>query len=206
MFVREVARLPLGIDAARTRLANLIGGGTLIAAAQQTYTDGITGKLRVGPLGSAPVLSRLVEVSFRDLVSRGDQTVLTLRWKAAGAGGGLFPVLDADITLTPAGAGTTRSEPRRSEASGSDVNGSEAVLAPDAVAPTVAAPTVAAPEWTELRLDGVYRPPFGAAGAGLDRAILHRVATATIRAFVTQLADAIASPAAAVAAGYRDQA
>ncbi len=161
MFVREVVQLPVGMDAARTRLANLIRGGTLMAAAQQAYADGITGRLRVGPLGAAPALSRLVEVSFRDPVSHGDQELLTLRWRAVGPGGALFPVLDADITLTPADDKTS-----------------------------------------ELRLDGVYRPPFGAAGAGLDRAILHRVAAATIRAFVTEVADAIASPAPA--AGRRD--
>ncbi len=171
MFVREVVQLPIGIDVAQARLANLAGGGTLMAAAQQTYTDGITGKLRVGPLGAAPVLSRLVEVSFRDLVSHGDQVLLTFRWKAFGPGGSLFPVLDADITLTPA----------EDEETGL--------------------------ETTELRLDGVYRPPFGAAGASLDRALLRRVSTATIRAFVSQVADAIVSPAPAPAAtaGQRDR-
>jgi hypothetical protein len=30
--------------------------------------------------------------------------VLTLRWEATGFGGGLFPALDADITLSPAGS------------------------------------------------------------------------------------------------------
>ncbi len=168
MFVREVIQLPVGIEAAQARLANLLGGGTLIAAARQTYTDGMTGTLRVGPLGAGPVLSRLVEVSFRDLVSHDDQALLTLRWKAIGPGGGLFPVLDADITLT------------RSD---DEMTGSRA---------------------TQMRLDGVYRPPFGAAGAGLDRAVLHRVATATIRAFVTEVADAIASPPPVLAPGQPD--
>jgi hypothetical protein len=31
---------------------------------------------------------------------------LTLRWQATGVTGRLFPVLEADLTLTPAGAGT----------------------------------------------------------------------------------------------------
>jgi hypothetical protein len=43
-----------------------------------------------------------------------------------------------------------------------------------------------------LRLSGVYRPPFGPAGAALDRILLHRVATATIQAFVDEMADVIA--------------
>ncbi len=162
MFVCEVVKLPVSYEAAHTRLANLIAGGSLIAASQDTYGEGITGKLRVGP---AAVLSRLVEVNFRDLVIRGEVAVLTLRWKAVGPGGTLFPVLDADVTLTPAGADTT-----------------------------------------ELRLDGVYRPPLGAAGAGLDRAILHRVATATMRSFVGRIAEEIASPAAAGASVPCEQA
>ena len=31
---------------------------------------------------------------------------LALRWEATGAGGRLFPVLDADLTLAPDGEGT----------------------------------------------------------------------------------------------------
>ena len=48
-----------------------------------------------------------MEVRFRDLVSHGESAVLSLRWETAGPGGGLFPVLDADITLTPAGESAT---------------------------------------------------------------------------------------------------
>src|SRR5208282_1552677 len=52
---------------------------------------------------------------------------------------------------------------------------------------------------TLLTLVGAYRPPLGTLGARLDRAILHRVATATIRAFLNHVADAIVHPAAAAA-------
>ena len=37
------------------------------------------------------------------MVIHEDSAVWALRWEAAGTTGGLFPVLDADITLTPAG-------------------------------------------------------------------------------------------------------
>ena len=40
-------------------------------------------------------------------------------------------------------------------------------------------------------LTASYRPPLGAAGAGLDRLVLHKVATATIRAFVARVASAL---------------
>jgi hypothetical protein len=44
---------------------------------------------------------------------------------------------------------------------------------------------------TMLTLTGVYRPPLGMVGAMLDRAILNRVATATIRDFIGRLAQDI---------------
>jgi hypothetical protein len=43
-----------------------------------------------------------------------------------------------------------------------------------------------------LTMSGVYRPPLGALGQALDRAILHHVAAATIRGFVAQVAARIA--------------
>ena len=99
-------------------------------------------------------MSRLVEVQFRNLVQHGDTAVLTLRWQVTGPGGRLFPVLDADISISPDGK-----------------------------------------DATVLAMAGAYRPPLGAAGAQLDRAIMHRVATATIRRFVDRIAEAIAHPA-----------
>jgi hypothetical protein len=43
-----------------------------------------------------------------------------------------------------------------------------------------------------LTMSGVYRPPLGVLGQALDRAVLHRVAAATIRDFVAQTAARIA--------------
>jgi hypothetical protein len=39
-----------------------------------------------------------------------------------------------------------------------------------------------------LRIAGSYRPPLGALGTALDAAILHRVARATVRAFLDRIA------------------
>ena len=49
-------------------------------------------------------------------------------------------------------------------------------------------------EKTRLTLNGCYRPPLGRLGSGLDRAVLHRVATATIRALLRGIADTLAEP------------
>ena len=83
---------------------------------------------------------------------------LVLRWEATGVISALFPVLDADISLTPAGQQGT-------------------LLAPA----------------------GSYRAPLGGLGAGLDKAILNRVATATIRALLRNVADILASPGSTAA-------
>src|SRR6266851_5350308 len=93
---------------------------------------------------------RLVRVQVRELRSTDRSAGLALRWEATGAGGGLFPVLDADIKLAPAGQ-----------------------------------------QGTLLTMAGAYRPPFGPLGGALDRAVLHRVAAATVRSFVARVAAQI---------------
>jgi hypothetical protein len=48
---------------------------------------------------------------------------------------------------------------------------------------------------TVLAVSGVYRPPFGVLGAGLDQVVLRRVAQATIRTFTQRIGNAIMDPA-----------
>jgi hypothetical protein len=153
MFVADEFLVDLSFPVARARLANMASIGALTSASEGAYGDGLADLIRVGPLGAAPGLSKLVEVHRRELVTCDESAVLTLRWEATGPGGGLFPVLDADITLTPALEHAAR-----------------------------------------LWLAGAYRPPLACLGAGLDRAILHRVATATIRSLLSRVADALAHP------------
>ena len=160
MFVRDEVLLDLTFTVARARLANLARGGSLLSVSEDAYNGGITGLVRIGPLGPAPGLSRLVQVHFRDLMERNDSAGLALRWEAIGTGGGLLPVLDADITLSPSGK-----------------------------------------QATLLTLAGVYRPPLGSLGAGLDHAILHRVAAATIRNFINRVAAGITGQAATAESG-----
>ena len=57
--------------------------------------------------------------------------------------------------------------------------------------------TAAGEQATALELAGAYRPPPGAAGDGLDRWILHRVAAETARTFMNRVAGAIARPGGA---------
>jgi hypothetical protein len=144
VFVEHEVLVNLGFDAVQARLANLAHGGALDGASQGAYGDGML------PLGTVPGLHKLVRVQFRELVAHEDSVVLTLRWEAAGLSGALFPVLDADITLTPAGEFATK-----------------------------------------LTLAGAYRAPLGPLGAALDRAILHRAATATVASLLRRMASAL---------------
>jgi hypothetical protein len=50
---------------------------------------------------------------------------------------------------------------------------------------------------TELRITGAYRPPLDGLGEGLDQAVLHRVAGATLKSLLRRLAATLTGPAAA---------
>jgi hypothetical protein len=103
VFISAEVRLDVGFNAAQTRLANLTCGGLLRRACDDAYHDLETGLARVGPLGAAPGLSRLVAIRFADMAVHADFAVVAVRWEATGQGGALFPALDADLTLTPGG-------------------------------------------------------------------------------------------------------
>jgi hypothetical protein len=153
MFVADEVLLELSFPAAAARLTEVARGGLLARLSQGTYGDGFTGLVRVGPLGAAPGVSKLVKVHLLDVAVRGESAVLALRWQATGPGGRLLPTLDAALALTPAGEHATR-----------------------------------------LSLAGAYRPPLGAVGAGLDKAIVHKVAQATVRSLLARVADTLTRP------------
>jgi len=102
--VSAEAVLDAGFDAARAGLARAVSGERLAAASADAYGAWSNHLARVGPGGAGRGMSRLVEVRFRELVTKGNSAVLSVRWEAVGSSGGLFPVLDADITLAPYGS------------------------------------------------------------------------------------------------------
>jgi hypothetical protein len=155
MFVGDEVVLDVSFAVARARLADLMGNELLRSASEDAYGAGITGLVRVGPRG----LGKVVRVHVRQLAETGGHAGLAIRWEATGPGGGLFPALDADITLVRAG------------------------------------------QTTLLVLAGVYRPPLGPLGVALDRAVMHRVAAATIRNFLGRLAASVTGAAETPEAG-----
>jgi hypothetical protein len=54
-------------------------------------------------------------------------------------------------------------------------------------------------ERTQLSISGRYRPPLGLLGRALDRALLHRVAEATVKEFVDAVGRALHDPDRTVA-------
>src|SRR5262245_1442886 len=102
MFARRDLLIDLSFEAGRARLLNLLRHGGLAGASHAAYEAGIT-VIRVGPLGNVPGAGKLVRVSFLDPADRDGLLQVGLRWEATGIAGDLFPVLDGDFTLTPAG-------------------------------------------------------------------------------------------------------
>jgi hypothetical protein len=154
MFVVQDLTIGTGSRAAQARFANLFHGNWLAETSQVACEGGAEGLLRVGPAG--PVAAKLVRVCFLGPVYRRDVITVGLRWEAAGAAGTLFPVLDANISISPCGG---RNGP-------ADAGG---------LLPATAGPS----------------------GAGLDRGIMHKVATATMRCLRQSVAEALVSPAPA---------
>ncbi len=161
MFVHAELPVEAAFEVATAGLRAIASEGWLTGVSAEVYDSsvaGVSGLVRVGPSEGARWMSKLVRVYVRDVVAHDDKAVLTLRWEATGPGGGLFPALDADITLVQTGAATCL-----------------------------------------LTLDGAYRPPFGAIGAGLDRIALSRVAAPTAKTLLRRIADSITSSSAASA-------
>jgi hypothetical protein len=104
MFASHEVMLDMSLEAARGRLARVTQGAWLNASSELAYADGLA-LIRVGPgLGAA----KLVRVRILDPVPQGDTQVQGLRWEATGPMGRLFPVLDANLVLSPVDSGHCR--------------------------------------------------------------------------------------------------
>jgi hypothetical protein len=99
VFVGDHIVMDVCLDSAKCQLKRLAGDSVLLGASEYAYGTGIT--------GLAAGMSRLVGVRPGDLVEIGGCARLWLRWEAIGSDGALFPALDADLTLSPAGENTT---------------------------------------------------------------------------------------------------
>jgi hypothetical protein len=103
MFVGDEVMLDVAYPDARAGLMRLTHGGWLSDMSGDAYAEGLAGLVRVGPFGEVFGASKLVRVLMLEPVERDGSLTLSLRWEATGVMGRLFPVLDANIILVPAG-------------------------------------------------------------------------------------------------------
>jgi hypothetical protein len=103
MFVAGQVQVEASFALAQARLARLALTGGLLAASRGAYGAGLTGLVTADPPGHEPQMAGLATAHFGDLIGHLDSARVALRWEAIGPGGELFPALDADLTLSPAG-------------------------------------------------------------------------------------------------------
>ena len=103
MFVGDEVLLEVSFAVACERLTQLTDSGALVTTSEDSYSRETGILARVGAIG----LAKLVRVQVRELVRTEKSAGIALRWEAIGPGGGLFPVLDADVRLTSAGEHVT---------------------------------------------------------------------------------------------------
>ena len=88
MFVAGEVLVDLSFPAAAARLANLARGRPLTRVSEGTYGDGLTGLVWVGPVGAVPGVSKLVEVHFLEVATRGESAVLDCEGRRPGRAAG----------------------------------------------------------------------------------------------------------------------
>jgi hypothetical protein len=100
MFASVERVLCIGIDAARERLANLAQDGFLSEASNAAYLSGMGHLRRASQPGELAGTSHLERVQVLEPLYGPGVMDIVIRWEAIDATGALFPVLDADITLS----------------------------------------------------------------------------------------------------------
>jgi len=103
MFVAGQVQAEVSFTLAQSRLARLALTAGLLGASRGAYGAGLTGLVTADPPGHEPQMAGLATAHFGDLIGHLDSARVALRWEAIGPGGELFPALDADLTLSPAG-------------------------------------------------------------------------------------------------------
>ena len=107
MFVANDVELGVPFVTARPRLMELIAGRALADASRAAFDEGLA-ELAHQAQPAQPSPARLMRVRSLRPAHSPDRVTAALRWEAIGAPGGLFPVLDADLTLTPTSPRATR--------------------------------------------------------------------------------------------------
>ena len=100
VFVYYFAQLHQTFEKAEERLSRLLRD--LTGWADAAYRDGEELRARVGVGGKRPFIAKTVTLDVGRPVRSPNQTTIPLSWKATGASG-LFPVMNADLTVARLG-------------------------------------------------------------------------------------------------------
>lgn len=108
MFVTEESALGLPIGWAVAQLGSTIASGWFDKISDQAYAAGLAVLARAVPPVDADGLPRSIRVRLSGPRERMTGMAYALRWEARGPAGGLFPALDADLSLIRVDAIRTR--------------------------------------------------------------------------------------------------
>jgi hypothetical protein len=101
MLIQDFVYIDAPVTAVRHRL--MAGAEAwLTPLARRAGTQGETVRVRIGPAGDLPVLSRPTRVSVGKAVEHGDAVVVPITWQADGLTAA-FPMLRADLEVAPIG-------------------------------------------------------------------------------------------------------
>jgi hypothetical protein len=106
LLLHDYAYVDLPIDAVRRRLTS-DPSSWLTSLAISAGADEEALRLRVGPAGDAPLLSRTVRVTCGAPIQRGEVLILPLTWNSERMSSA-FPVLEADLEVAPLGDDRTQ--------------------------------------------------------------------------------------------------
>jgi len=108
MFVTEETTLGLPLGRAVAQLGSAIESGWFGEVSDHAYAAGLAVLTRAGPPGDVRGLAKTGQVRLSGPRERVTGVAYALRWVATGPAGGLFPALDADMSLTRVDASRTR--------------------------------------------------------------------------------------------------
>lgn len=108
MFVTEETTLGLPFGWAVTQLGSAVESGWFDEVSDHAYAAGLAVLTRAGPLSDVRGLAKTMQVRLSGPHERTTGAAYALRWEAIGPAGGLFPVLDADLSLIRVDASRTR--------------------------------------------------------------------------------------------------
>ncbi len=108
MFVTEESTLGLPLGWAVAQLGSTIKLGWFREISDQAYAAGLAVLARAGPPADVDGLPKSIQVRLSGPREQITGVAYALRWEARGPAGGLFPALDADLSLIRVDAIRTR--------------------------------------------------------------------------------------------------